>query len=121
MSGRIVEGPRERPRRRGPFRLHKVRPDSEGINILTDAGVHYSVVEAIAQGERRWSRIASRVGKQTSALVRPLEWFLDMEVVERVAPVTEYPRGLAEDAAARVRAGEAIHIPIEALYEEGEG
>src|SRR5690606_4043520 len=29
---------------------------------------------------------------QTSALQRPLEWLLDMEVVERVAPVTEYPR-----------------------------
>ena len=60
--------------------------------FLTDAAVHYSVVEAIASGERRWSRIASRVGKQTSALARPLEWLLDMEVVERVAPVTEYPR-----------------------------
>src|SRR5690606_22163917 len=39
--------------------------------FLTDAAVHYSVVEAIASGERRWSRIASRVGKQTSALQRP--------------------------------------------------
>ena len=32
------------------------------------------------------------MGKQTSALQRPLEWLLDIEVVERVAPVTEYPR-----------------------------
>ena len=60
--------------------------------FLGDAAVHYSVVEAIAAGERRWSRITSRVGKQTSALKRPLDWLLDMEVVERVAPVTEYPR-----------------------------
>ncbi len=60
--------------------------------FLADAAVHYSVVEAIASGEQRWSRIASRVGKQTSALQRPLEWLLRMEVVERVAPVTEYPR-----------------------------
>jgi uncharacterized protein len=60
--------------------------------FLSDAAVHYSIVEAIASGERRWSRIASRVGKQTSALQRPLEWLLDMEVIERVAPVTEYPR-----------------------------
>lgn len=60
--------------------------------FLSDAAVHYSVVEAIASGEQRWSRIASRVGKQTSALQRPLEWLLDMEVVERVAPVTSYPR-----------------------------
>jgi AAA+ ATPase superfamily predicted ATPase len=59
--------------------------------FLSDAGVHYSVVEAIASGERRWHRISSRVGKQTSALSRPLDWLLDMEVVERVAPITEYP------------------------------
>ena len=60
--------------------------------FLSDAAVHYSVVEAIASGERRWSRITSRVGKQTSALKRPLDWLIEMEVVERVAPVTEYPR-----------------------------
>ena len=60
--------------------------------FLSDAAVHYSVVEAVASGERRWSRITSRVGKQTSALKRPLDWLLEMEVVERVAPVTEYPR-----------------------------
>ena len=60
--------------------------------FLSDAAVHYSVVEAIASGSQTWSRITSRVGKQTSALKRPLDWLLDMEVVERVAPVTEYPR-----------------------------
>lgn len=60
--------------------------------FVADAAVHYSVVEAIASGEQRWGRIANRVGKQTSALSRPLEWLLDMEVVERVAPITEYPR-----------------------------
>ncbi|MEM7786880.1 MAG: ATP-binding protein [Bacteroidota bacterium] len=60
--------------------------------FLSDAAVHYSVVEAVASGERRWSRITSRVGKQTSALKRPLDWLLDMGVVERVAPITEYPR-----------------------------
>ncbi|MFT4605521.1 MAG: AAA+ ATPase superfamily predicted ATPase [Rhodothermales bacterium] len=60
--------------------------------FLSDAAVHYSVVEAIASGEQRWSRIASRIGRQTSALSRPLEWLLDMGVVEKVAPVTEYPR-----------------------------
>lgn len=60
--------------------------------FVSDAAVHYSVVDAIASGEQRWGRIASRVGKQTSALSRPLEWLLEMEVVERVAPLTEYPR-----------------------------
>jgi uncharacterized protein len=61
-------------------------------SFLSDAAVHYSIVEAIASGEQRWSRIASRVGKQTSALSRPLDWLLDMEIAERFAPVTEYPR-----------------------------
>ena len=60
--------------------------------FLADAAVHYSVVEAIASGSQTWSRITSRVGKQTSALKRPLDWLLDMDVVERVAPLTEYPR-----------------------------
>lgn len=60
--------------------------------FLGEAAVHYSIVEAIANGNRTWSGISNRVGKQTSALSRPLEWLLDMEVVERVAPITEYPR-----------------------------
>lgn len=59
--------------------------------FVPDAAVHYSIVEAIAGGERRWSRIASRIGKNTSALQRPLDWLLDMDVVEREAPVTAYP------------------------------
>lgn len=59
--------------------------------FLSDAGVHYSVVEAIAAGETRWTKIANRIGKQTSSLSRPLDWLLEMEVVKREAPVTEYP------------------------------
>lgn len=59
--------------------------------FLGDAGVHYSIVEAIAGGEQKFGRISSRIGRQTSALARPLEWLLEMEVVERVAPVTDYP------------------------------
>ena len=59
--------------------------------FLSDAAVHYSIVEAIASGTQRWSRIANRIGKQTSALQRPLDWLLDMGVVERAAPLTEYP------------------------------
>jgi len=60
--------------------------------FLADAGVHYSIIEAIAGGEQKWNRISSRIGKQTSALARPLEWLVDMEVVDRVAPITEYPK-----------------------------
>ncbi|MEM6648295.1 MAG: ATP-binding protein, partial [Bacteroidota bacterium] len=60
--------------------------------FLPDASVHYSIIDAIANGEQTWSRIASRVGKQTSALSRPLEWLLEMGVVCRIAPLTAYPR-----------------------------
>jgi AAA+ ATPase superfamily predicted ATPase len=60
--------------------------------FLADAGVHYSIIEAIAGGEEKWNRISSRIGKQTSALARPLDWLSEMEVVDRVAPITEYPK-----------------------------
>ena len=60
--------------------------------FLADAGVHYSIIEAIAGGEQKWNRISSRIGKQTSALARPLEWLVEMEVVDRIAPLTEYPK-----------------------------
>jgi AAA+ ATPase superfamily predicted ATPase len=67
----------------------------EGAHVfdafVQDAEVHYSIVEAIASGETRWGKIANRIGKQTSSLTRPLEWLLDMEVVRREAPITEYP------------------------------
>ncbi|MEQ9104899.1 MAG: ATP-binding protein [Rhodothermales bacterium] len=55
--------------------------------FVSDADVHYSIVDAIAGGERRWSRISSRVGRQTSALSRPLDWLVDMEIVKRTAPL----------------------------------
>lgn len=60
--------------------------------FLADAGVHYSIIEAIAGGEQKWNRISSRIGKQTSALARPLDWLVEMDVVRRVAPITEYPK-----------------------------
>lgn len=67
----------------------------EGAHVfdafVPDAGVHYSVVEAIAAGETRWNKISNRVGKNTASLKRPLDWLLDMEVVRREAPITEYP------------------------------
>jgi AAA+ ATPase superfamily predicted ATPase len=67
----------------------------EGAHVfdafVQDAEVHYSIVEAIASGETRWGKIANRIGKQTSSLKRPLDWLLEMEVVKREAPITEYP------------------------------
>lgn len=60
--------------------------------FLGEADVHYSIIEAIASGQQRWSRIASRVGKQATALARPLDWLMQMEAVTRTAPVTAYPK-----------------------------
>ncbi len=57
--------------------------------FVPDAAVHYSIIEAIATGERTWSGITSRVGKSGGALSRPLQWLEEMQVIERVVPITE--------------------------------
>ena len=59
--------------------------------FLTDADVHNSVLQAIASGERAWSRITSRVGKPGGSLSRPLRWLEDMHLVARTVPITEDP------------------------------
>lgn len=59
--------------------------------FLTDADVHNSVLQAIAAGERAWSRITSRVGKPGGSLSRPLRWLEDMHLVARTVPITEDP------------------------------
>jgi len=62
-------------------------------SFLREAGVHYAIVRAIASGEQKWSRITSRVGKDSASLSRPLQWLQEMDVLERVLPVTEKPPG----------------------------
>lgn len=57
--------------------------------FVPDAAVHYSIIEAIATGERTWSGITSRVGKSGGALSRPLRWLEEMQIIERVVPITE--------------------------------
>ncbi len=57
--------------------------------FLSDAQVHYSVVEAIAGGDRTWSRITSRVGRDGGSLSRAVQWLSDMGIIERVVPITE--------------------------------
>lgn len=71
--------------------------------FLSGAGVHYSIVEAIAGGETRWHKISSRLGKAASSLSRPLDWLQTMEVVERVAPITEYPHPSPKRTVYRLR------------------
>jgi hypothetical protein len=60
--------------------------------FLADAVVHYSIVEAIARGERTWSRITSRVGRDGGSLLRPTQWLQEMGIVRRVTPITETAR-----------------------------
>jgi AAA+ ATPase superfamily predicted ATPase len=57
--------------------------------FVEDAEVHYSVISAIANGDRTWSGITSRVGRSGGALLRPLGWLQAMGLVERVVPITE--------------------------------
>jgi AAA+ ATPase superfamily predicted ATPase len=60
--------------------------------FLTDADVHYSILQAIAAGERSWGKITSRVGKPGGSLSRPLKWLEEMHLVSRTVPITEDPR-----------------------------
>ena len=54
-----------------------------------DAHVHYSIIEAIAGGEQTWGGITKRIGRVGGALHRAVRWLEEMEVIERVVPVTE--------------------------------
>lgn len=56
--------------------------------FLSEAGVHYSILEAIAAGEGTWSGITKRTGKPGGTISRPLDWLRDMGFVRREVPVT---------------------------------
>jgi hypothetical protein len=83
-------------------RLHEEAPHSFDA-FIADAAVPNSIVEAIASGETRWNKISNRVGKATSSLARPLEWLQEMDIVERVAPITEYPNPSPKSTVYRLR------------------
>ncbi|GMV41102.1 MAG: ATPase AAA [Myxococcales bacterium] len=57
--------------------------------FVGDGRVHYSILEAIATGDRTWSGIARRVGQSGGSLQRPLRWLEEMGLVQRVAPITD--------------------------------
>lgn len=56
--------------------------------FVADAAVHYSILRAIAGGEQTFSKIANRVGRQTSSISRPLAWLEEMDLIAKVFPVT---------------------------------
>jgi uncharacterized protein len=57
--------------------------------FLADAQAHYSVIEAIAGGERTWNGISKRVGRDGGSLSRAVQWLIEMRIIERVVPITE--------------------------------
>ncbi len=57
--------------------------------FLADAQVHYSVIEAIANGERTWQGITRRVGRDGGSLSRAVQWLIGMRLLDRVVPITE--------------------------------
>ncbi len=57
--------------------------------FVPNASVHYSLLAAIATGDRTWSAITSRTGHSGGSLMRPVHWLEEMGVVERVVPITE--------------------------------
>lgn len=57
--------------------------------FLPDAEVHYSIIEAVAGGERTWQGIRRRVGRDGGSLSRAVRWLMDMGLLERVVPVSE--------------------------------
>lgn len=56
--------------------------------FLADGRTHYSILEAIASGDRTWSGITRRVGQRGGSLLRPLRWLEEMGLVRRVVPIT---------------------------------
>ena len=58
-------------------------------SFLADAVVHYSIIESIAGGDHTWKGITNRTGRAGGSLQRAVEWLVDMEVIERVVPITE--------------------------------
>lgn len=57
--------------------------------FLAGSEVHYSVIAAIAAGERTWGGISKRVGRAGGSLNRAVEWLTDMNLIERVVPLSE--------------------------------
>lgn len=70
--------------------------------FMSDAAVHYSIVEAIATGDQTWKGITNRIGRSGGSAIRPLEWLIDMQIVTRTVPITELEHRKSRRAIYRV-------------------
>jgi AAA+ ATPase superfamily predicted ATPase len=59
--------------------------------FLGDAGVHYSILNAVADGYHTWAKLTTRVGKTSASLSRPLDWLREMEILRQDFPATVRP------------------------------
>jgi AAA+ ATPase superfamily predicted ATPase len=57
--------------------------------FLTDAVMHYSIIEAVATGDQTWKGITNRTGRAGGSLHRAMDWLVSMDILERAAPITE--------------------------------
>jgi AAA+ ATPase superfamily predicted ATPase len=57
--------------------------------FLTDAVVHYSIIEAVATGDQTWKGITNRTGRAGGSLHRAIDWLVSMEILDRATPITE--------------------------------
>jgi AAA+ ATPase superfamily predicted ATPase len=56
---------------------------------VSEVGSYFSIIRAIAFGNRKLSDICSAIGKQAQDLTRYLKTLMDLDLVEREVPVTE--------------------------------
>jgi AAA+ ATPase superfamily predicted ATPase len=56
--------------------------------FLGESAVHYALIEAIAGGAETWQGITRMLGRTSGSVSRPMDWLIDMRLVERVVPIT---------------------------------
>lgn len=64
-------------------------PDFLFNSEVTETGTYMSIVKAIAMGKCRLSQIASYVEIKQTSLSKYLKTLIDMDIIERIVPVTE--------------------------------
>ncbi len=57
--------------------------------LVEEPGLHHSILASVTAGEHTLRGITKRTGKSSDALGRPLQWLIDMELLERALPLTE--------------------------------